>query len=716
MKKEKLFEILLIVAIMAGAFYAAFSDAHNFPNRWFTRDDAYYYFKVAQNISEGLGSTFDGVNLANGYHPLWLLINIPIFALARFDLVLPLRILLVLMGAIHAATAILLYRLVSRVLSQTVGMLIASFWAFNAFIYATVAQFGLETGITAFSLVFFLYVAEQYERKWRSEESGEFARRAAARRSNPANDETASSQKDAPRRIKINKELVTLALLGVMVVLSRLDTVFLIILFGFYFAFRALPLRYFLLTDIFGIVFFTFASFIFRVGMKEYYTYGETAVQMALLSLLVSLPLFYFLGLYQHPRNESIPSLVKRIFVSSALAIAISGFLMFILQRLGFVNGFPRTVLIFNFVTQLLWLGITRLAVRYFSTERDRSTPRPLQLFREKWQSWLGDGITYFSIVGGALVAYMVFNKAMFGTSSPVSGQVKRWWGDLGGNVYGGAAKRKYTFFGLDTEAETDFNAWGLLSKFVIWLRDSLVEWIGYAETDAAYWQLFAFVVIVILIILLLSPKRTIRASLHFGLLPLFVGSVIQVISYHATGYSAAKEWYWVSQLIFTLLLLALLLDIFLRHLATIHSSARTLAYVVTILLAFFWAKDHYLHLAHLMPYGVEYEGHEYMEILVVVEENTEAGSIIGMTGGGNLGYLIKDRTIVNMDGLINSYDYFLLHREGRGDEHFAAMGMDYVFVNPALLMDMPYLGEYEDRLGEPIANYRKKAVVKFYR
>jgi hypothetical protein len=685
MKKEKLFELLLIIAVMAGAGYAAFSDAHNFPNRWFTRDDAYYYFKVAQNISEGLGSTFDGVNLANGYHPLWMLVNIPIFALARFDLVLPLRILLVLMGAIHAATAILLYRLVSRVLSRTVGMLIASFWAFNAFIYATVAQFGLETGLTAFSVVLLLYVAERYERKWRSEDLS-------------------------------RKEIATLALLGVMVILSRLDTVFLVILFGFYFAFRALPLRYFLLTDILGIVFLTFASFVFRVGMKEYYNYGETAVQMTLISLLFSLPLFYFLGLYQHPRNESLASLAKRIFVSSALAIAISGFLMLVLQRFGFVGSFPRTVLIFNFVAQLFWLGITRLAVRFFSAERERNTISPLQLFREKWQSWLAEGITYFSIVGGALVAYMLFNKAIFGTSSPVSGQVKRWWGDLGGNVYGGAAKRKYTFFGLDTQAETDFNAWGLISKFVIWLRDSLVEWVGYAETDAAYWQLFAVIVILILVILLLSPKRTIRGSVHFGLLPLFVGSVTQVISYHATGYSAAKEWYWVSQLIFTLLLFALLLDIFLRHLATIHSSARTLAYLVTIFLAIFWAKDHYLHLAHLMPYGAEHEGHEYMDILAVVEENTETGSIIGMTGGGNLGYFIKDRTIVNMDGLINSYDYFLLHKEGHGDEHFVAMGMDYVFVNPDLLMDIPYQDEYEDRLGETIANYRKKAVVKFYR
>jgi len=115
------------------------------------------------------------------------------------------------------------------------------------------------------------------------------------------------------------------------------------------------------------------------------------------------------------------------------------------------------------------------------------------------------------------------------------------------------------------------------------------------------------------------------------------------------------------------------------------------------------------------MPYGIEQDGHQYMEILAVVEDNTEPGALIGMTGGGNLGYFIKDRTIVNMDGLINSYDYFQAHKDGRGDDYLAEMGMEYVFVNPLLLADIPYKGEFEDRLGAPIANYRKKAVIEFY-
>src|SRR3989304_7824872 len=118
LKRFCLFETVLVTAILSIHLYAATSDAYNFPNAWFIRDDAYYYFKVAQNISEGLGSTFDGIIPTNGYHPLWMLICIPVFAFARFDLILPLRILMLIMAGFNAATAVLIYRLVKNTLSH----------------------------------------------------------------------------------------------------------------------------------------------------------------------------------------------------------------------------------------------------------------------------------------------------------------------------------------------------------------------------------------------------------------------------------------------------------------------------------------------------------------------------------------------------------------------------------------------------------------------
>jgi len=40
----------------------------------FSHDDSFFYIKIANNFSLGLGSTFDGVNYTNGYHPLWFII------------------------------------------------------------------------------------------------------------------------------------------------------------------------------------------------------------------------------------------------------------------------------------------------------------------------------------------------------------------------------------------------------------------------------------------------------------------------------------------------------------------------------------------------------------------------------------------------------------------------------------------------------------------
>jgi hypothetical protein len=69
-------------------------------------DDAYYYFEVAQNIARGQGSTFDGISLTNGYHPLWMLLLVPIFKL----------------GLDHAGALIMVRLLQSAIWSASVGI------------------------------------------------------------------------------------------------------------------------------------------------------------------------------------------------------------------------------------------------------------------------------------------------------------------------------------------------------------------------------------------------------------------------------------------------------------------------------------------------------------------------------------------------------------------------------------------------------------------
>ncbi|HET8937668.1 MAG TPA: hypothetical protein VFN67_29695 [Polyangiales bacterium] len=42
-------------------------------------DDAFYYFQIARHVAHGLGPTFDGLHATNGFHPLWLMVLVPIF-------------------------------------------------------------------------------------------------------------------------------------------------------------------------------------------------------------------------------------------------------------------------------------------------------------------------------------------------------------------------------------------------------------------------------------------------------------------------------------------------------------------------------------------------------------------------------------------------------------------------------------------------------------
>jgi hypothetical protein len=65
MKKQWLavFQILLVLAAFAGSVYVAFTPANSLM-RWYNIDDAFYYYKVAQNILTGNGISFDGINLS----------------------------------------------------------------------------------------------------------------------------------------------------------------------------------------------------------------------------------------------------------------------------------------------------------------------------------------------------------------------------------------------------------------------------------------------------------------------------------------------------------------------------------------------------------------------------------------------------------------------------------------------------------------------------
>jgi hypothetical protein len=78
-----------------------------------TFDDAFYYFGIARNVAHGHGSTFDGINPTNGYHPLWMLLAVPLYA-AGADGTPAVRTLLAVQVLCYGAALLVLASVVAR--------------------------------------------------------------------------------------------------------------------------------------------------------------------------------------------------------------------------------------------------------------------------------------------------------------------------------------------------------------------------------------------------------------------------------------------------------------------------------------------------------------------------------------------------------------------------------------------------------------------------
>lgn len=127
-------------------------------------DDAFYYFAIARNVVNGHGVTFDGVTPTNGFHPLWLVCLLPVYAVAGDDAELALRLSLAL-GALSSAGATLLLGVAVRdwMRNPIAGWLASAILALNP--YAIVEGVnGLETSLALLMLSLVLALLA----RWRS--------------------------------------------------------------------------------------------------------------------------------------------------------------------------------------------------------------------------------------------------------------------------------------------------------------------------------------------------------------------------------------------------------------------------------------------------------------------------------------------------------------------------------------------------------------------
>jgi hypothetical protein len=684
-KRFDLFEIILIIAVMGIGLYAAFSDAQNFPNNWFTRDDAYYYFKVAQNISEGHGSTFDGINPTNGYHPLWMLICVPIFALARFDLILPLRILLLVLSGLSVASGILIYRLLKKIFSAPVGALMATYWVFNYETIDTIYKQGLETGIAVFCILILIHKLYEFETTWRKQDVS-------------------------------HRELIHLGACAALTLLSRLDLIFVVAFIGIWIIFRRQPIRYLLPLDLAAVATTVLLAFLKVLGASQhgYYFYATAALTMIGLGWAIKIPLAYFMGLYERTyKTQRLLIVLWRLILFTGSSSIMVGILMLILQRTNLLIGFPRTVLIYDLILTFGFFTLIRLSVRGLSTTNDSSakSSTPMETLQRNWHKWLDDAIYYFGVAFGTLLIYMLSNKVAFGTFSPVSGQIKRWWATLPGDKYGGAASTLLEFFGLDYFGSS--NAWAPASSTIgLWAERlnrnmTLYDYQRYLIMLTLFAALFY-------LLLHFNRTRSKRVLAQLNVIPLLCGSFLQVYYYNAVGYSASQNWYWVTQFVLTILVLGMIVGMLYELIAPFRYR-HVIAWIAIVTFGLNLGNVYFDTVRSLMPYGQWPVTAPNLEMAAFLESATEPGSRIGITGGGNVAYFIHDRTIVNLDGLINSYAYFQAVKQHKVAEFLADEGLNYIFARTYILGRQPYLKQFDPYLERTVYSYEGKDLLRYH-
>jgi hypothetical protein len=496
-------------------------------------------------------------------------------------------------------------------------------------------------------------------------------------------------------------------------VFSRLDLIFLAGMIGVWLIFRMSPLRYLLPLDIASILVSTLLAFILRLAIpdfREYYRFKDAALTMLAVSLAVKLPLAYFMGLYRAHALFNAKEFIFRFISFLVIGSAATAALMLVLARVEHFEGFPRIAIAYDLVITAVLMTISRLSILGLTTSTSNVRDvRPFAYLKNNWKQWRSEGTAYYGILGAGMAIYMLYNKAAFGTFSPVSGLIKRWWGSLPGKVYDGPTAEPLSFFGISSIGESNtFHPASTL--FGRWAEN--LPTMGMTDTTR-YLAILGLFSLCFHLLLFINRRKAKSSIAQLGIIPLITGSVMQVVYYHAPGYAAYKEWYWVSQLVLVVLaagIMAGMLFVTIRKIHFAQYAAWSVAFVLGLSMLFpFWSA-----IRSNMTYNEWKPDDPINDIAAFLEAHTEPGSIIGMTGGGNAAYFIRDRTVINMDGLINSYDYFQLLQKQQAGEYLANEGMDYILANNTLLEQLPYKGQFAPYIEWMDVRYGGKDLMRY--
>lgn len=120
-------------------------------------DDGFYYLVVARNLAAGLGPTFDGITVTNGFHPLLATILAALYRFTPFSHLGDIRTAIALGMVLHLLTGWLLVLAVARAGVRRHAYLAGLLYWFNP--YAFLRSFGaMEPPLYAFCLALLVYL------------------------------------------------------------------------------------------------------------------------------------------------------------------------------------------------------------------------------------------------------------------------------------------------------------------------------------------------------------------------------------------------------------------------------------------------------------------------------------------------------------------------------------------------------------------------------
>lgn len=166
MNRRLLYTILLIgfVIRIILSFSIEYSITHGISS-----DDSYYYFRIAQNIASGYGSTFDQINKTNGYQPLVLWFLVIIYSIFKYDLLTPVIISQIILSIISTFAAYLTYRFVKKISDNEFAAVLSVVFLFLNPVIIAINFKSLETNF----YWLFLTLSVIYYEKYLRDELGE---------------------------------------------------------------------------------------------------------------------------------------------------------------------------------------------------------------------------------------------------------------------------------------------------------------------------------------------------------------------------------------------------------------------------------------------------------------------------------------------------------------------------------------------------------------